>query len=108
MNVSGSGGGTRAGVGPDVVYMNGLIGVAGGGLTGSCAGVYNCDGIPSRGALSQPCGVGLCGIGGMSDNARVSFANAAASGGGALNNPVTSVAIRVQSAGATADCCLLP
>ena len=70
--------------------------------------MYNCDALASTIAVSQSCGVGLCDMGGLSENARVPFANAAASGGGALKNPVTSVAIRVPSAGATADCCLQP
>jgi hypothetical protein len=72
MNVSGSCGGTRTGVGPVVVYMNGLRGVAGGGFAGSCTGVYNCVGRVSTGDVSQSCGVGLVGMGGMSVIARVS------------------------------------
>jgi hypothetical protein len=52
--------------------MNGLRAVAGGAFTGSCTGVYNCVGRVSAGDVSQSCGVGLVGMGGMSVLARVS------------------------------------
>ena len=103
MNVSGSCGGTRTCGVPDVVYMAGLMNVAGGALTGICTGVYNCVGRVSTSAVSQSCGVGLVGMGGMSVIARVS-AKPGASGGGALYNPVTGVAIRGPSGGGFANC----